>query len=151
MAQLAVGLTLGQSIGTPSGPDYPTTQVGNPPDPTAAAAAVVTDLTTAFTAFDVFGNALVAITGDTYSDTTHKWTTGGATGLTHAQVATLMADYNTAITSVVTGLADANTAHGGVSGADMIITFDGTKFTSKNQVLVAGRRLLSWAAGLVSF
>ena len=45
-----------------------------------AVGTVVTDLTTAFTAYDVFGAALVAITGDTYSAVTHAWTTGGSTG-----------------------------------------------------------------------
>ena len=62
----------------------------------------VTALATSFTAIDVFGNALVAITGDSYSNTTHNWTTGGSTGLTHAQVATLMALFNTALTDFVT-------------------------------------------------
>ena len=69
----------------------------------------VTDLVAAFTAYDIFGNALVAITGDSYSNTTHQWTTGGSTGLTHAQVVTLMGELNTAITDFITSQT-ANTA-----------------------------------------
>lgn len=71
---------------------------------------VQTDLATAFTAYNIFGNALVAITGDSFSNTTHLWTTGGSTGLTHAQVVTLMGDLNTAITDFITAQTAAGTA-----------------------------------------
>lgn len=39
------------------------------------------------TDFDAFAAALIAITGDTYNTTTNQFTFGGATGLTHAQIA----------------------------------------------------------------
>ena len=146
MAQIATALNLGQSVGVPSGPDYITTPAGVPPDPTAAVATISSDLATAFTAADVFGNALVAITGDTYSDTTHQWTSAGSTGLNHAKVVTLMADYNTAITSFVAAQAAATAAHGGISSADAILLLDGSKFTLKNQVRIAVRRMIELAA-----
>lgn len=54
----------------------------------------VTTSTTADTAsgtegtnFDAFAAALIAITGDTYNSGTKQFTFGGATGLTHAQIA----------------------------------------------------------------
>ncbi len=163
MAQLAVALNLGQSVGTPGGPDYVTTPAAAPLTSNISTvvtdtAAVSTDLTTAFTALDAFGNALVAITGDTYSSVTHQWTTGGSTGLTHAQVVTLMALFNTASTDFITAQTDATTAHSaavaansGITGADAILIFDTTKFTLKNQVLIVGRRLLDQAVQFFSF
>lgn len=64
----------------------------------------------AFTDYNTFAAAVIAITGDTYNSGTHQFTTGGATGLTHAQWATLAAllntalgDFNTASTATVTG------------------------------------------------
>lgn len=63
---------------------------------------VVTNLTTAFTDLDTAGDAIVAITGDTYSHSTHNFTFGGATGLTHAQWATVGALLNTAFTDFKT-------------------------------------------------
>lgn len=84
---------------------------------TAAAAAadtavgvVVTDLTTAFTAFNTCAAAIIAITGDTFNTTTHQFTFGGATGLTHAQWATVGALLNTAMTDFVTAQTDTTTA-----------------------------------------
>lgn len=62
----------------------------------------VTADATILTDYDIFGAALVAITGDTYSNVTHQWTTGGSTGLTHAQVVTLMALLNTTATAILT-------------------------------------------------
>ncbi len=71
---------------------------------------VVTDLTTAFTAYDAAAASIIAITGDTYSNVTHQFTTGGATGLTHAQWATQAALLNTAATDFVTAQTDNTTA-----------------------------------------
>lgn len=75
----------------------------------ANVATVQTNEATAFTDYNTFAAALIAITGDTYNTTTHQFTTGGATGLTHAQWVTLaallntsLADFNTAKTSTDT-------------------------------------------------
>lgn len=65
-------------------------------------AAAVTDFNTALSAYDAEAAAIVAITGDTYSATTHQFTSGGATGLTHAQVATMEAALNTFATDLLT-------------------------------------------------
>lgn len=73
-------------------------------DATAADTAVgvvVTDNTTTLAAIDTFGAAIVAITGDSY--TAHQFAFDGATGLTHAQVATNFALLNTAITAFLAG------------------------------------------------
>lgn len=73
-----------------------------------AVGTVVTDNTTALAAIDTFAAAVIAITGDTY--VAHQFVFGGATGLTHAQVATTFALLNTAITNFLTAQTDANTA-----------------------------------------
>ena len=49
--------------------------------------------------YDAVGAAIIAISGDTYSSTTHQFTNGGATGLTSAQLHTQLTALNTAITS----------------------------------------------------
>lgn len=136
MANLTAALKIGQSVGTPSGPDYVTYPAGAPVDPVASVATVLSDM-------DTLGAAIVAISGDTYSATTHQFTLGGSTGLTSAQLHTQLTSLNALITALLA-------AQASVTGGDMILSFNGTKFTSKNQVLVAGRRLLSLAAGLVS-
>lgn len=88
-----------------------------------ASALVVTDLTAAFTAADLFGANVIATTGDTYSNTTHKFTLGGATGLTHAQWATAAALYNTAIGDFVTAQTDAVAAAAAITAitADVLV------------------------------
>jgi|ERR1035437_51055 hypothetical protein len=168
MAQAGFALTLNQAL--PGDGKYSVDQAATPPDPTAAVATqaallvtaksavgtVVTDDTAAFTALDIFGNALVAVTGDSYSNSTHQWTTGGSTGLTHAQVATLMALLNTAITDFKASQAAALTAQtdtnlvtlAGVTtdlASDAVVLLRTTKFTKKNQVRVALRALESYA------
>jgi hypothetical protein len=73
-------------------------------DATAADTAVgtvVTDNTATLAAIDAFAAAIIAITGDTY--VAHQFVFGGATGLTHAQVATNFALLNTAITDFLAG------------------------------------------------
>src|ERR1041384_2003792 len=75
-----------------------------------AVGTVVTDHTTAFTDYDTFAAAVIAITRDTYSGTTKQFTFGGATGLTHAQWATVGALLNTAATDFKTAQTDTNTA-----------------------------------------
>lgn len=88
----------------------------------APAATVVADVAAALTAFNTAGASIVAITGDTYSATTHQFTTGGATGLTHAQWATQAALLNTALTALIAVQADV----AGVAAADVTVTFDAT-------------------------
>jgi hypothetical protein len=73
-------------------------------------ATVQTDLTTAFTDYNTFAAAVIAITGDTFNTTTHQFTTGGATGLTHAQWATLAALLNTSLSDFVTAQTATTTA-----------------------------------------
>jgi hypothetical protein len=78
------------------------------------AGTVVTDIATTGTDFDTFAAALIAITGDTYNSTTKQFTYGGATGLTHAQIAgALGTDLNAigaAIVAAATAAATAKTA-----------------------------------------
>ncbi len=122
---------------------------------------VQTDMTAAFTAYDIFGNALVAITGDTYSDTTHLWTTAGSGTLTHAQVATLMALANTAITDFVTAQTAATAAKAATAAAktaatlvtnsfvsDVTIVVNSTNITNRNQFMAVVRRLLAYLGGM---
>lgn len=86
---------------------------------------VVTDTTNtqttanqAGTDFDTFAAALIAITGDTYNSATKQFTFGGATGLTHAQLAGALgtdlnaigADIVLAKTRAATAVTDATTA-----------------------------------------
>ncbi len=87
--------------------------LAHPPAPTTGTAA--TDITTAFTDYNTFAASLLAITGDTYSTTTHQFTTGGATGLTHAQWATQAALLNTA-------LSDFNTVKTDITTEDSSVT-----------------------------
>jgi hypothetical protein len=75
-----------------------------------AVGVVVADQVTAMTDFDTFAAAVIAITGDTYSGTTKLFTFGGATGLTHAQWATVGALLNTAMGFFVTSQTDTTTA-----------------------------------------
>jgi len=60
----------------------------------------VTRATTLGTDYDSLINAMIAITGDTYNSVTKQITFGGATGLTHAQIAALA--FNTVGTDIVT-------------------------------------------------
>lgn len=94
-AQVAAAIANGSALATAADSDVGT---------------VVTDLTTAFTAYDTAAAAIVAITGDTYSAGTHLFTFGGATGLTHAQWATNGALLNTAIGDFKTAQTDTTTA-----------------------------------------
>lgn len=75
-----------------------------------AVATVQTDNTAANSAFDIFAAAIIAITGDTYNSTTKQFTFGGATGLTHAQIATNFALLNTAMTDYLASQTDLATA-----------------------------------------
>lgn len=63
-----------------------------------AVGVVVGNLTTAFTDYDTFAAAVIAITGDTYDgNVTKAFTFGGAGNITHAQWATVGALLNTAV------------------------------------------------------
>lgn len=135
MTTAAISVTLGTALTGPGG--NPTgkyaSKVGASADAAGkavtadtAVGTVVTDISAAFTALDLFGAALVAITGDTYSAVTHQWTTGGATGLTHAQVVTLMALFNTASTDFITAQTDTTTAKAATAAATAADTADAT-------------------------
>lgn len=71
---------------------------------------VQTDNGLANTAFDTFAAAVIAITGDTYTSATKQFAFGGATGLTHAQWATVGALLNNAMAEYVTAQAALATA-----------------------------------------
>lgn len=115
---------------------------------------VVSDLTAAFTAFNTFGAALVVITGDTYSSSTHQFTTGGATGLTHAQWVTLAAELNTAMTDFVTAQTDAATAKTATAaaksalGADVTVIVNSATVTSANAFRSVWRKIQGALGGL---
>jgi hypothetical protein len=85
--------------------DVATTTTDNGTAFTAATAAdndvgtVTTNYTSFLSAYDTLAAAIVAISGDTYSATTHQFTTGGSTGLTSAQLHTTMTSLNSAITT----------------------------------------------------
>lgn len=64
-----------------------------------------TDLATFLSDYDAVGAAIVAISGDTYSATTHQFTNGGSTGLTSAQLHTQTTALNTALTAFLAGQA----------------------------------------------
>lgn len=97
--------------------------------------AVETDLSTALSDFDTAAAAIIAITGDTYSTVTHQFTFGGATGLTHAQWATVGAQLNTAINDVVT----TQTASANINRGDLSVSVNSTAFQSKGQLVQALR------------
>ena len=117
-------------------------------------AAIPAALTTAFTAFNTFAAAVIAITGDTFDTGTHQFTFGGATGLTHAQVATEFALLNTAMTDFVAVQTDSGTlttnwatflaaetafraaAATALSGdpADAVLLLDTSKITTINEL-----------------
>lgn len=136
MAQLAEAITLGQAIGTAGGPSYVVKRAGMPADPTAA-------LATHLTAYDAVGAAIIAISGDSYSAVTHQFTNGGATGLTSAQLHTQLTALNAAIASFLS-------AQAALKAGDAILLLDSTKFTSKNQVWFAVRKLLENAVSQFS-
>ena len=135
MTTAAISVTLGTALtgpgGNPTG-KYAST-VGASADAAglavtadAAVATVQTDINTVLTDYDIFGAALVAITGDTYSAVTHQWTTGGSTGLTHTQVATLMALLNTTATAAIAAKTAATTAKAATAAATGADTADAT-------------------------
>jgi hypothetical protein len=82
-------------------------------------ATVQTDLATTLTAWDAVAAAIIAISGDGY--TAHQFTTGGSTGLTSAQLHTIMALMNTALTDHLTSQTAATAALSGTanSGVDV--------------------------------
>lgn len=92
-------------------------------------------LATALADFDTAGAAIVAITGDTYSNTTHQFTFGGSTGLTHAQWATEGALLNTAIEDIVT----AKAAIANAGAGDLSVSVNTTAFQTKGQLVQALR------------
>lgn len=102
------------------------------------------DLTTAFTAADTFGAAVIAITGDAYSTTTHQFTTSGSTGLTHAQWVTLAAEYNTAI-------ADFVAAQAALGSADLTVIINTAVVNTYNAFYCVVRKVLSSIGGLGIF
>lgn len=89
------------------------------------AATASTDVATALSAFDTAAADVIAITGDTYSNTTHQYTFGGSTGLTYAQWATFGALLNTAVSDVITVASDIATIVADAaaidSGADVTV------------------------------
>lgn len=112
----------------------------------AAGADAVANLATALADFDIAGAAIVAITGDSYSATTHQFAFGGATGLTHAQWATQGAKINTAINDVVTAKAAVASAGGG----DLSVSVNTTAFRTKGQLVQALRDAADTLAQLLS-
>jgi hypothetical protein len=110
---------------------------------------VVTDFATANTAVDAFAAAVIAITGDTYNVTTNQFTFGGATGLTHAQWATVGALLNTAFADYLVAKADADIAKTATAavkaetisagGDDLTISVNSSNFTTKGQIIAAAR------------
>lgn len=84
---------------------------------TTAANTANGDITTLINAYKTFAAALIAITGDTFNTGTLQFTSGGSTGLTHAQVATLEADLNTCGTDMLTALTDTSTVQTDVATA----------------------------------
>jgi hypothetical protein len=71
---------------------------------------VKTDLATVVSDFNAFAAQVIAVTGDTYNTSTMQFTFGGSTGLTHTQVASFFAYYNTSSTALLTAQTDAATA-----------------------------------------
>jgi hypothetical protein len=93
LATLATDITTVQGNASAADTDVGAAQTLNTTADTAAGTSVTnattadTDVGTTGTDFDAFAAALIAITGDTYNSTTKQFTFGGATGLTHAQLA----------------------------------------------------------------
>lgn len=129
MATASITATLNQSLGD-----------GNFNAQGGRGGDVIGSLTTGFTDFNTFATALIAITGDTYSTTTHQFTFGGATGLTHAQWATLGALLNTAA-------ADFNTVNSGLSG-DATLTINLANVTTLNKFKAVVRAIVALVPGL---
>lgn len=90
---------------------------------------------TALANFDTAGASIVAITGDTYSSVTHQFTTGGATGITHAQWVTQAGLLNTALANLKTTAAVEAPSNG------VLFAYDGALNT--NQVKSALRAIIA--------
>ncbi len=130
-------------------------------DATAAEAAVdtvVTDIAAAFTSYNTAAAAIIAITNDHYSNTTHQFTLDGDTGLSHAQWATVGALLNTAAGLANTSKTAADTADVASElvvtdlaatpavSADVVISFNVANVT-KNKLLTTVRGLLNMILG----
>jgi hypothetical protein len=104
--------------------------------PVAVASMDSPPTSTALSTADTMGAAFVAITGDTYSATTHQFTFGGATGLTHAQWAgaSLGGNLNTVLSNLKT--ANSNLTLSG----QVLIGYDST--LTNNQLRSALRAVL---------
>ncbi len=77
-----------------------------------------TSLASFLSAYDAVGAAIIAISGDAYSATTHQFTNSGSTGLTSAQLHTQLTALNAAVTSFLTGYAFVT---GFPNGADFVL------------------------------
>lgn len=95
-------------------------------------AAVSAALDAAIADYDTIAAAICVITGDTYSDTTHHFTTGGATGLTHAQFATQATALNAVLDALVAAVASVDGASG-----DFSVAVNSSAFTTKGQLKAA--------------
>ena len=139
MTTAAISVTLGTALTGPGG-----NLTGEYASKAGPSADVAGNAATALTDYDIFGAALVAITGDTYSSVTHQWTTGGSTGLTHAQVVTLMALLNTTATAMI--------ATNNATAADVTLIINQATVTSGNALRHILRKLLTDFAnfGIVS-
>lgn len=94
----------------------------------------VADNTSFLSAYDAVGAAIVAISGDTYSATTHQFTNGGSTGLTSAQLHTQTTALNAAITTFLAGKAAAASFP---TTADFIMTWLSTHTPTRKDLLLA--------------
>jgi hypothetical protein len=93
-----------------------------------------TNLASFLTAYDAVGAAIVAISGDSYSATTHQFTNGGSTGLTSAQLHTELTALNSAITTFLAG----NTIVAAFpTTADFVLAWLSTHSPTRKDVLMA--------------
>ncbi len=104
-----------------------------PSDPLALATTADTAVALVLTDYDTAAASIVAISGDTYSAVTHQFTTGGATGLTSAQLHTQMALLNTMATALIAAKA-ATVAAKAPLGGNLVVLIDTAVITTSNGV-----------------
>ena len=93
-----------------------------------------TNLASFLSAYDAVGATIVAISGDTYSATTHQFTNGGSTGLTSAQLHTQLTALNAALTTFLAAQAIALTFP---TTADFVLAILMTHSPTRKDVLLA--------------
>jgi len=144
MASVSINANVGAKL---SESRFASQVVGGSGDIVAQATTVVTDLATAVTDYKIPAAAIIAITGDTFNTSTLQFTTGGGTGLTHAQWATIAAELNTFTTASLAAQTAAAAVSGSL-GADVTIIVNSSTVTSANAFRSVWQKIVAQLGGL---